>query len=84
MASPSHHQRVQGSAVLVTATGQAKGVMRSQRKRIVDSMTAALTFHLNGDDHMLRSGPQFHRMVTLSALRRFVANEASYSLLTKS
>jgi fatty-acyl-CoA synthase len=41
-------------------TGQAKGVMRSQRKRIIDSFAAALTFRLNGDDHMLRSGPQFH------------------------
>jgi fatty-acyl-CoA synthase len=41
-------------------TGQAKGVMRAQRKRITDSMAAALTFRLNIDDHMLRSGPQFH------------------------
>ncbi len=41
-------------------TGQAKGVMRSQRKRIIDSMAAALTFRLSSDDHLLRSGPQFH------------------------
>ncbi|WP_433502795.1 class I adenylate-forming enzyme family protein [Pseudonocardia halophobica] len=41
-------------------TGQSKGVMRSQRKRIIDSLAAATTFRLHRDDHLLGSGPQFH------------------------
>jgi fatty-acyl-CoA synthase len=41
-------------------TGQAKGVMRSQRKRIIDSMCAALAYQLTRDDHMLFFAPQFH------------------------
>lgn len=41
-------------------TGQSKGVMRSQRKRIIDSLVAAITFRLHRDDHLLGSGPQFH------------------------
>lgn len=41
-------------------TGQAKGVMRSQRKRILDSYCAALGFELNREDHMLWFLPQFH------------------------
>ena len=41
-------------------TGQAKGVMRSQRGRILDSMMAALAFELTRRDHMLFFGPQFH------------------------
>src|SRR5438445_1504451 len=34
-------------------TGQAKGVTRSQRARIVDSLSAALAYQLNRNDHML-------------------------------
>lgn len=41
-------------------TGQSKGVMRSQRKRIIDSLAAATTFRLHRDDHLMGSGPQFH------------------------
>ena len=41
-------------------TGQSKGVMRSQRKRIVDSVMAALAFQLTRNDHTLSFGPQFH------------------------
>jgi acyl-CoA synthetase (AMP-forming)/AMP-acid ligase II len=41
-------------------TGQSKGVMRSQRKRILDSMNAALAFELGRNDHMVFYGPQFH------------------------
>ncbi|UNK80652.1 acyl--CoA ligase [Sphingopyxis granuli] len=41
-------------------TGQAKGVMRSQRKRILDSYCAALAFELTRSDHMLWFLPQFH------------------------
>lgn len=41
-------------------TGQAKGVMRSQRKRILDSYCAALAFELSRSDHMLWFLPQFH------------------------
>jgi acyl-CoA synthetase (AMP-forming)/AMP-acid ligase II len=41
-------------------TGQAKGVMRSQRKRILDSAMAALAFELTRNDHMVSFGPQFH------------------------
>lgn len=41
-------------------TGQSKGVMRSQRKRILDSFAAALAFQVNRNDHMLFFGPQFH------------------------
>lgn len=41
-------------------TGQSKGVVRSQRKRIIDTLGAALTFQVNGDDHMVWFLPQFH------------------------
>lgn len=41
-------------------TGQAKGVVRSQRKRLLDSYCAALAYRLNGQDHMLWFLPQFH------------------------
>jgi len=41
-------------------TGQAKGVMRSQRARILDSFGAALAYGLQRDDHMLWFLPQFH------------------------
>lgn len=41
-------------------TGNAKGVMRSQRKRIIDSFAAALAFELGRNDHMLWFLPQFH------------------------
>ena len=41
-------------------TGQSKGVMRSQRKRIVDSVMAALAFEVTRNDHTLSFGPQFH------------------------
>lgn len=41
-------------------TGQSKGVMRSQRKRIIDSVMAALAFELHRNDHLLSFGPQFH------------------------
>jgi fatty-acyl-CoA synthase len=41
-------------------TGQAKGVMRSQRARILDSAFAALGYQLNRDDHLLAILPQFH------------------------
>jgi acyl-CoA synthetase (AMP-forming)/AMP-acid ligase II len=41
-------------------TGQSKGVMRSQRKRILDSYMAALAFELGRNDHMVFFGPQFH------------------------
>jgi fatty-acyl-CoA synthase len=41
-------------------TGQAKGVMRSQRKRIIDSLCAALGYEITRDDSMLFFAPQFH------------------------
>jgi fatty-acyl-CoA synthase len=41
-------------------TGQAKGVVRSQRARILDSVLAALGYQLNRDDHLLAVLPQFH------------------------
>jgi acyl-CoA synthetase (AMP-forming)/AMP-acid ligase II len=41
-------------------TGQSKGVMRTQRGRIIDSMQAALGYQLNREDHMLWFLPQFH------------------------
>jgi fatty-acyl-CoA synthase len=41
-------------------TGQSKGVMRSQRKRIIDSAMAALAFELTRNDHGMSFGPQFH------------------------
>jgi fatty-acyl-CoA synthase len=41
-------------------TGQAKGVMRTQRARILDSLTAALAFQLTREDHLLAILPQFH------------------------
>lgn len=41
-------------------TGQAKGVMRTQRGRILDSAFAALGYQLNRDDHLLGILPQFH------------------------
>jgi len=41
-------------------TGQSKGVMRSQRGRIIDSFQAALGYELTRNDHMLWFLPQFH------------------------
>ena len=41
-------------------TGQAKGVCRSQRKRIIDSIMSALAFEVTRNDHMVFFGPQFH------------------------
>ncbi len=41
-------------------TGQAKGVIRSQRARVLDSTFAALGFELTRNDHLLFFGPQFH------------------------
>jgi fatty-acyl-CoA synthase len=41
-------------------TGQSKGVMRSQRGRIIDSFQAALGYELSRNDHMLWFLPQFH------------------------
>jgi len=41
-------------------TGQAKGVMRTQRARILDSAYAALGYQLTRDDHLLHILPQFH------------------------
>jgi acyl-CoA synthetase (AMP-forming)/AMP-acid ligase II len=41
-------------------TGQSKGVLRSQRKRNLDSMAAALGFELNRNDHLIFFLPQFH------------------------
>ena len=41
-------------------TGQSKGVMRTQRARILDSAFAALGYQLNRDDHLLGILPQFH------------------------
>jgi fatty-acyl-CoA synthase len=41
-------------------TGNSKGVMRSQRKRVIDSFAAALGFELTRNDHMLWFLPQFH------------------------
>jgi fatty-acyl-CoA synthase len=41
-------------------TGQSKGVMRTQRGRILDSFQAALGYELTREDHMLWFLPQFH------------------------
>jgi fatty-acyl-CoA synthase len=41
-------------------TGQAKGVMRTQRARILDSAFAALGYELSREDHLLGILPQFH------------------------
>jgi fatty-acyl-CoA synthase len=41
-------------------TGQAKGVCRSQRKRIIDSIMSALAFEVTRNEHMVFFGPQFH------------------------
>lgn len=41
-------------------TGQAKGVMRTQRARILDSAFAALGYELTREDHLLGILPQFH------------------------
>ena len=41
-------------------TGQSKGVMRTQRARILDSMNAAMAYELGRNDHMLWFLPQFH------------------------
>jgi len=41
-------------------TGEAKGVMRSQRARILDSAFAALGYELGRNDHLLWFLPQFH------------------------
>lgn len=41
-------------------TGDAKGVMRTQRARILDSAFAALGYQLTREDHLLGILPQFH------------------------
>jgi fatty-acyl-CoA synthase len=41
-------------------TGNAKGVVRSQRKRILDSLLGALATGFGGDHHLLWALPQFH------------------------
>lgn len=41
-------------------TGQSKGVVRSQRGRILDSYNAALGYELTRNDHLLWFLPQFH------------------------
>lgn len=41
-------------------TGQSKGVMRTQRARILDSVNAAMAYELGRNDHMLWFLPQFH------------------------
>jgi fatty-acyl-CoA synthase len=41
-------------------TGQPKGVMRSARKRVFDSLIGATVFQLHRDDHLMSMGPQFH------------------------
>ncbi len=41
-------------------TGQAKGVMRTQRARILDSAFAALGYELSREDHLIAILPQFH------------------------
>jgi acyl-CoA synthetase (AMP-forming)/AMP-acid ligase II len=41
-------------------TGQAKGVMRTQRARILDSAFAALGYQVSRNDHLLWILPQFH------------------------
>jgi fatty-acyl-CoA synthase len=41
-------------------TGAAKGVMRSQRGRIFDSLTSALAFEVRRRENLVFFGPQFH------------------------
>jgi fatty-acyl-CoA synthase len=41
-------------------TGEAKGVMRTQRARILDSAFSALGYELGRNDHLLWFLPQFH------------------------
>lgn len=73
-------------------TGQAKGVKRTQRARILDSMNAALAYELTRNDHMLWFLPQFHigggsvpnQMIiqggTVSILRKFDADLAAAAI----
>jgi acyl-CoA synthetase (AMP-forming)/AMP-acid ligase II len=41
-------------------TGAPKGVMRDQRSRIIDTLTAALAFEVRRTEHLVFFGPQFH------------------------
>ncbi|MCU1362149.1 MAG: hypothetical protein JWN99_3438 [Ilumatobacteraceae bacterium] len=41
-------------------TGPPKGVMRSQRKRVLEAHYSALSWRVSADDHLLMLGPQFH------------------------
>jgi fatty-acyl-CoA synthase len=41
-------------------TGAAKGVMRSQRGRILDSVMSALAFEVRRSENLMFCGPQFH------------------------
>lgn len=41
-------------------TGRPKAVIRSQRKRVLDSYLSAIAFRFSYRDHMLHLGPQFH------------------------
>jgi fatty-acyl-CoA synthase len=52
--------RIQESVFTSGTTGQAKGVMRTQRARILDSAFAALGYQLTREDHLLAILPQFH------------------------
>lgn len=73
-------------------TGQSKGVARSQRARILDSMNAALAYELGRNDHMLWFLPQFHvggasvpgQMIVqggrVSILRKFEPQDAAQAI----
>jgi long-chain acyl-CoA synthetase len=41
-------------------TGPPKGVMRSQRKRVLEAHYSALSWQIQDHDHLLMLGPQFH------------------------
>ncbi|MEU1597050.1 class I adenylate-forming enzyme family protein [Streptomyces sp. NPDC005708] len=53
-------QRIHEIVFTSGTTGQAKGVMRTQRARILDSAFAALGYELTREDHLLGILPQFH------------------------
>ena len=42
------------------STGQAKGVVSTQRRRILDATRAALALQVSRNDHIMGFGPQFH------------------------
>jgi acyl-CoA synthetase (AMP-forming)/AMP-acid ligase II len=42
------------------STGQAKGVISTQRRRILDATRAALALQVSRNDHIMGFGPQFH------------------------